>query len=185
MTDWVNIANSAVAPKAPVTSELVTALRDNTVVSTWEFYETVYDAALDGAVSVIETSNFQDGWEYGFIVDGLTSTLGGTQYLFVGFYDENSLSWSYRLFAAQSGSTSPFQKRFAAINLPRVAADRFQIYGFTDSSGESIIYGAGDNVVIGKLSFSWSSSASFDTPDGSSDSGTIKLYRRKENISDA
>lgn len=74
MTDWVDIANSAIAPKAPVTSELMTALRDNTVVTMWEDVVTFYDYSIDGAVLSATTPDFEDGWDYGITFEGLTAT---------------------------------------------------------------------------------------------------------------
>lgn len=206
MTDWVSIANSAVAPKAPVTSELVTALRDNTVVSTWEFYETVYDATLDGAVSVITTPNFEDGWEYAVrIIDWSTSS-GSTVYPCLGAYDEVNNEWVDNDFGS-SGTTSDLWGggQFMIINLPRIPAAQIHT---SASSGANTRYGTSvltntsitwapltwwrdastpkNNRVLRNLRFFWTDVQTPPHPPvAQSNAGVIKLYRRKENISDA
>lgn len=78
MTDWVDIANSAVAPKAPVTSELMNALRDNTITTMWETVATVYDSAIDGTVASVTTPTFEDGWDYGITFNNILCAAGGT-----------------------------------------------------------------------------------------------------------
>ena len=72
MTDWVDIANSAVAPKAPVTSELMNALRDNTITTMWEDVSVIYDFAVDGAVNSVTTPLLEDGWDYGLVFSDLS-----------------------------------------------------------------------------------------------------------------
>ena len=78
MTDWVGITNSAIAPKAPVTSELMTALRDNTVVTMWETVATIYDSAVDGNVDTIESPTLEDGWDYAIFFKDVFSFLEGS-----------------------------------------------------------------------------------------------------------
>lgn len=208
MTDWVNIANSAVAPKAPVTSELVTALRDNTVVSTWEFYETVYDATLDGAVSVITTSNFEDGWEYAIRIVDWSHNSGNYLYPCLGVYDEANNEWVDNFFGTDGTAASSWGgNQFMIINLPRVPAA--SIHGTAQTSSNPATTGPAlgafsktiswapqtwwtgastneNNRVLRNLRFFWTNTTTAPhTPIAQSDAGVIKLYRRKENVSDA
>jgi len=198
MTDWVSIANSAVAPKAPLTSELVTALRDNTVVSTWEFYETVYDFALDGAVSVITTSNFEDGWEYGFRIVDWSHNHTSNARPAIGFYDEINNEWDDVDAGFDLSNTGVWgNNQFMPLNLPRVPAATFQSPTQSATSpgpnqsiswAPQVIFSSGsyNNRVLRNVRFFWTDVSSPPHPPvGQTDSGVIKMYRRKENVSDA
>lgn len=195
MTDWVNIANSAVAPKAPVTSELVTALRDNTVVSTWEFYETVYDAALDGSVSLITTPNFEDGWEYGFRAESLGHSSGGSYAAGIDAYDETNNAWFpftstlYGISSSDAFSLLPM----SAPMLPRIPQTRLRTYEAqvfrrdSDGSGsvgfENIISNGALDRVWRNFRFSLTNGTTYGVVPITK--GKVLMYRRKENISDA
>jgi hypothetical protein len=202
MTDWVSIANSAVAPKAPVTSELVTALRDNTVVSTWEFYDTVYDYTLDGGVGVITTPNFEDGWEYGFRLLDLKQSSGDRIFV-VGAYDETNNEWSGQTLHqfSRPAETKFGGNSFLPIVLPRVPAVQFNAPDVQDENDEGISnwdqafralkFPSGvstkDKVIRNLRWYWWNGTGSVNSTATTVNftGGTILMYRRKENISDA
>jgi hypothetical protein len=201
MTDWVSIANSAVAPKAPVTSELVTALRDNTVVSTWEFYDTVYDYTLDGAVGVITTPNFEDGWEYGFRLLDLKQSTGDRHFV-VGAYDETNNEWSGKnLYVLKDPAETKFGgNSFVQIALPRVPAGSFYTSDVIDPNDRTVSWAGAlgytnfasgastKDKVIRNLRWYWwdgTGSVASTATTVNFTGGTILMYRRKENISDA
>lgn len=195
MTDWVSIANSSVAPKAPVTSELVTALRDNTVVSTWEFYDTVYDYTLDGSVSVITSPNFEDGWEYGFRHLNLVQNSGSSNYFVVGQYDEaNNESARRNTGSAWASGTLVGGNSLMTVAFPRVPGTSLGSCGGTESDNNINWFTALNPTwssnetdrVIRNFSWWWSTGANNYQQDGGSFAGgSILMYRRKENISDA
>lgn len=100
MTDWTTIADAQVDPKAPVTSELMTALRDNPlaiaagatgappIFSGWYPYDTVthgdgndgvfYDYSVDGAVSSVEVSGLDPRGEYLLALNGVDPQYAST-----------------------------------------------------------------------------------------------------------
>lgn len=99
MTDWTTITDSQVDPKAPVTSELMTALRDNPaalaeratgapyVESVWYPYNSdvvggsdgiIYDFDVDGGVNTVESPDFEAGYDYRFIISGWRHNSSGS-----------------------------------------------------------------------------------------------------------
>ena len=94
---WTNIPNADVAIGAPLSTALMTALRDNTEAiaeqpsgaiynqAMWHPYNGVeigdgndgvyYDNAVDGNVSSVDSPEFEDGYEYAAYMDGVA--MGG------------------------------------------------------------------------------------------------------------
>lgn len=63
--------------------------------SGWEFVETVWDYAADGAVTAITTSAFEDGYEYRIVgmEFGLTSAGSTGTYIYMQIQKESDSSW--------------------------------------------------------------------------------------------
>jgi hypothetical protein len=98
MTTWTTIVNEAVAVGGIPASSTVTALRDNPIsiaeqssgspvlFSGWQAYDKVsngdaargllWDFAVSGTRTSVETPNFEDGWEYRIIAIGLSASSG-------------------------------------------------------------------------------------------------------------
>lgn len=113
MADWTNITDTAVDPDAPLTSQLAYAWRDNPIAmgegaagapyvhTGWHPYNgvfvgdgvdgVVYDFAVHGAVADVVSPDFDDGYEYRFIFDGVSGTLGAMN---INLYGETSATYS-------------------------------------------------------------------------------------------
>ena len=98
MTTWTTIVNAAVDVGAIPASTTVTALRDNPIAiaeqssgspvlfAGWQVYDKVsngdaargllWDFAVSGTITSVETPNFEDGWEYRLVGIGLSATTG-------------------------------------------------------------------------------------------------------------
>jgi len=114
MTTWTTIVNAAVNIGGIPASSTVTAFRDNPIAiaeqssgspilfSGWQAYDKVsngdaargllWDFAVSGTRTSVETPNFEDGWEYRIIAIGLSASTGGGGGR-VDLYGETSASW--------------------------------------------------------------------------------------------
>lgn len=103
MTDYVNVTNTQVQPKAPGTSELITALRDNPIAITEGSTGAprIADAVFSGQRSSTDTNSYNIDEEYGGLwVEFIAWTgSGGTDAteLEISFSDDDEVSWSSKL----------------------------------------------------------------------------------------
>ena len=172
-SDWTDISNSNIDQDSPATETLFQAIRDNINASQWNYYDdstgVIYDFAVDGAVSVITTPDFEDGYDYGF----------------VGFFSPNSFfsvtpeaEWDIDGYTAigspydDEGDTERLKSQFFPYFLgPRA--------GFPSSGGGTIAYGTlvslstSANDVINKLRWTFSSPTT---------AGKIIMLRRHNNL---
>lgn len=118
MTTWTTIVNAAVAVGGIPASSTVTAFRDNPIAiaeqssgspimfSGWQAYDKVsngdaargllWDFAVSGTRTSVETPNFEDGWEYRIVAIGISATTGsGAGRLEI--YGETSASFEFFL----------------------------------------------------------------------------------------
>ena len=99
MTTWTTIVNAAVAVGGIPASSTVTAFRDNPIAiaeqssgspilfAGWQAYDKVsngdaargllWDFAVSGTRTSVETPNFDDGWEYRIVAIGISATTSG------------------------------------------------------------------------------------------------------------
>lgn len=85
MTDWTTITDSQVDPKAPVTSELMTALRDNPAAITEGATGApkIQTAAIqDAAVNRVKLKTATNSGSYSFGGDGGSVTINMDSYSF-------------------------------------------------------------------------------------------------------
>ena len=114
MTTWTTIVNPAVAVGGIPASSTVTAFRDNPIAiaeqssgspvlfAGWQAYDKVsngdaargllWDFAVSGTRTSVETPNFEDGWEYRIIAIGLSASAGNGAGR-VEIYGETSATW--------------------------------------------------------------------------------------------
>ena len=140
MTTWTTIVNAAVNVGGIPASSTVTAFRDNPIAiaeqssgspimfSGWQAYDKVsngdaargllWDFAVSGTRTSVETPNFEDGWEYRLIAIGLSSSSGGGGGR-VDMYGETSASWIGILNFGTMG-TGDFSSFDAEFLLPRL-----------------------------------------------------------------
>lgn len=146
MTAWTTISNALVAVGAIPRSTVITALRDNPLaiaeassgapinVSGWHPYDKVtvgdgkdgviYDFAVSGALTDVETPNFVDGYEYrlfGVISGGLSS---------IELYREVAADW-----IASSTTTISVGWHDYEISMPRLAKTAHLMRGAYSRTG--------------------------------------------------
>lgn len=140
MTTWTTIVNAAVNVGGIPASSTVTAFRDNPIAiaeqssgspimfSGWQAYDKVsngdaargllWDFAVSGTRTSVETPNFEDGWEYRIIGIGLSASAGGGGGR-VDLYGETSATWDSISGFGQM-STGDFSSFDVELLLPRL-----------------------------------------------------------------
>ncbi len=140
MTTWTTIVNAAVAVGGIPASTTVTAFRDNPIAiaeqssgspvlfAGWQAYDKVangdaargllWDFAVSGTRTSVETPNFEDGWEYRIIAIGLSASAGGGGGR-VDIYGETSASWGI-ISSFGLMSTGDFSSFDVELLLPRL-----------------------------------------------------------------
>ncbi len=209
MTTWLEIANGDVDQDSPVTQPLMTGLRDNVraaaegatgapVLSAgWHPFDKsdtdstevgdVYDFSDDGSVATITSPTFEDGYEYAFIFDGVSSNNASATTLNIALYRDTSAAYS-SAFAIMSGLTGASELVFGTlqVQLPRVA--RWMHSTKWIAEGHSIVatslsVTSGTDATISVSAKQTVSAARFSFDFGSFDAGTIRMLRRREYVS--
>lgn len=198
MTTWTTISGAAVAVGGIPSSATVTALRDNpsalaegasgapVMVSGWHPVDKVtigdgktgliYDHAVNGNVLNKVSPDFEDGYEYKFLVFGLSHNgVGGANLLRVQVDTTGGGVYTTILdLAVASGSSISYELEFIA---PRIAdANLFAIFRNKTAATTTILNTSlGSSVKIFKVRFTT------DEPSSASlDAGRIWMFRRRE-----
>lgn len=185
MASFTDIPTASLAVGKPVTSSLVTSLRDNTLAAVWHPYNKttigdantglVYDFSVSGTVSTIVTPDFVDGYEYMLVFDGISHNSGTTPtYLQMELYRETSAAYTSAK-TLEAGNASPAVIS-GQVLLPWVRSARVSqlaIPQFTSGIfGSDAVLGfdltTSQKVTKARLSYS----------SGSVDAGKVYLYRR-------
>ena len=199
MATWRDIAPSEDAVNAPATSQLAKAWTSNVIATAecadgapymqtaWHPHDgtfegdggdgVVYDFATDGAVSSIDIETWEDGYEYGFIFDGL----------------EQSASFDINVYAYRNGaysspvvligaSTDPYNGGIMYAPRPFVPSYR-RVLHF-----ESAIFSNGANytedpllIDTSGIAVSWDG-ISLEPAGGTFDAGRLIMVKRKAYI---
>lgn len=172
MADYVTITDAQVDPEAPITSELMSALRDNPIaiaegapgaprVNICE-RTLIYDNG--GNVSTIESDDFEDGFYYRFIFENVETDGGnGDNYIALDFMKESDSSYvgtfgSTYLKVGYFSSGTPVRKTNGVVTVfaPRVLSNHFFAHGFFATGIETNIFSgdtdgqfAGGRVYVG------------------------------------
>ncbi|HAF38622.1 MAG TPA: hypothetical protein DCG72_06510 [Gammaproteobacteria bacterium] len=209
MTTWLEIANGDVDQDSPVTQPLMTGLRDNVraaaegatgapVLSAgWHPFDKgdtdstevgdVYDFSDDGTVSTITSPTFEDGYEYAFIFDGISSSNASVTAMNILLYRDTTAAYSSAI-PVMSGLTSNTELIFGTlqVQLPRVArwmhSTKWIAEGHT-IIGSTLTLTSGVDATISTAAKQTVSAARFSFDLGSFDAGTIRMIRRREYIS--
>ena len=211
MTTWTTIVNAAVNVGGIPASSTVTAFRDNPIAiaeqssgspvlfAGWQAYDKVsngdaargllWDFAVSGTRTSVETPNFEDGWEYRIVAIGISATTSGGQGR-VEIYGETSAAWDgFLAFGSMAaGDFSSFDAEFLLPRLVKNAHHARSNGGFVTAAGvwtEAITPGVATvpnatkyfataqkvlkvRVLIGSA------------PGNSLDAGKVYLFRRRE-----
>lgn len=158
MTTWTTIVNAAVAVGGIPASSTVTAFRDNPIAiaeqssgspvlfAGWQAYDKVsngdaargllWDFAVSGTRTSVETPNFEDGWEYRIVAIGISATTSGGQGR-VEIYGETSATWdNFLAFGSMAaGDSSSFDAEFLLPRLVKNAHHARSNGGFVTAAG--------------------------------------------------
>lgn len=175
-SDWTDIPNNNIDQDSPATETLLTAIRDNINAAQWNYYDdstgVIYDFAVDGAVSVITTPDFEDGYDYAFIGFVLPN----------GFFQLTpEAEWDIDGYSSIIGNLGSVQNRpepqlFSGNITPYMMAPRA---GFPSSNGGTRTYGTlisvstSANDVVNKIRWTFSSPTT---------AGKIIMLRRHNNL---
>ena len=197
MTTWTTISGAAVAVGGIPSSATVTALRDNpsaiaegasgapVMVSGWHPVDKVtigdgktgliYDHAVDGNVLNKVSPDFEDGYEYKFLVFGLSHNgfAGADQLRVQVDTTGGGVYTTISDIVVASGSSISYELEFIA---PRIAdANLFAIFRNKTAATTTILNTSlGSSVKIFKVRFIT------EEPSASLDAGRIWMFRRRE-----
>ncbi len=197
MATWTSISNSALAVGGIPSSVTVTALRDNPeaiaeaatgapIVQTgWHpigkvtvgdaASALIYDSAVNGTVASVITPDFEDGYEYRILVDGVTHNDGLTNRGFLMDLDDGGYT---TIIDRGSVSSTSSQNLDIEILMPRLGKTRsFVRYIYQNGSSSAVldagfIASGGAKIIRARIRFT----------SGSIDSGKIWLFRCREYV---
>jgi hypothetical protein len=204
---WTNISNAAVAVGGIPSSATVTALRDNpgamaeaatgapVIFAGWHPVDKetvgdgktglIYDHAVNGTVSEIVTSDFEDGYEYRLLGERLSHNSGSSRGLRIQAYAETAGSY-FTGFTTATVTASALVTFDAEFRLPRLARHAHILKVIAASSTISTLLDANRDGVFGvfledngaekllraRITFS------ADSIDG----GRVWMFRRREYV---
>ncbi len=203
MTSYSAIANSEIDQDSPVTEPLLTKIRDNPIAisegatgapidqAMWHPYDStavsdgndglIYDHAVDGTVSTIVSPDFVDGYEYLFLVEGLSYTLGASSNLTLEFYEETNAAYSgATTLGTSTVTTSSFYGFIHVIGPRRVQKAHFAHHCLALVASAGSLGSAQNSTAVNvdataqkilRVRFDWSA--------GDNDGGKIWMYRRR------
>lgn len=210
MTTWLEIANGDIDQDSPVTQPLMTGLRDNVraaaegssgapVLSVgWHPYDKadtdgvevgdVYDFSDDGAVASVESPTFEDGYEYAFVIDGVSSSGAATEFRISLYRDTDAAYFTDQAILSGFTAATEVMQGIIQVEWPRISkyvhgtkwiseghVFRVDSGTVTVSSGLDTQFSDATKQTVSKARFS------FDT--GNLDAGTIRMLRRREYVS--
>lgn len=190
-TDVSDTGNSADGEVVTFTFD---AIRDLMALSnTWHPYDrttisgsedgVIYDSAVDGSVSTIESPDFESGYEYMFRFDrvGASSTGGTLRY---EMYVDGTASYSSVYTLSRALTSTRFAYGDLIIPKPKASLYAHEAYsylldsttiGYVSVTPERVSYNLASPFTVGKIRFSLSAQQF--------NSGKIYMFRRREGIS--
>ena len=161
MTAFTDILNGQIDQDSPVTQPLMTAYRDNLLASlegdltapvdqnNWHPYNKVlngdanngriWSLAVDGAVAVLTTPDFVDGFDYLFLFDRINASTGTNNILRVNFFKETGGAYSglQNLSTIDNGAGGVPMTGYLQFDSPRLVRPSHIICGVVLSSAIS------------------------------------------------
>lgn len=210
MTSYTAITEAETNPEAPLTSVLAKRFRDNPIAISegatsspitragWHPYNkitvgdantgVIYSFPTNGTLATITSPDFEDGYDYAFVLDLIKPAGGGGSPLSINLYRETSAGYAGTVTASVSVSTS--NGLIGWVELPFVRQSRVSHiidYRSTDYNGTNRIspsvsagisavnHATSQKILRAQISFSGQSVTGY-----SAGTGTITMYRRKE-----
>lgn len=212
MADYNAILDTQIEPDAPLTAQLGAQFRDNPiaiaerapsspiVVTEWHYYDAIaqadgstgiiYDHAVDGDVATITSPDFEAGWEYGFLLEGVSrSSASGANLLRI---TSNLSAGTPLLRLMTSIAPADTSLLFGRFHLPRCgmveeiklihltaiyrSVDGFSFIDPETDQGRDIQYAAsGTASRVTSVVFSWGGTSVFD-------GGVIRMIKRRQQL---
>ena len=199
MTTYTTLTNAALAVGAIPSSSKLTTLRDNPIamaeaaagapinVMGWHPVDKVtvgdgkqgkiYDRALNGTVASVVTPDFEDGYEYRIVAEGVSHNSGSNQSLQVDFFFTPTTGYATQISFGANSSSVGFGLDVTFL-MPRLTksfhwASFFGISGGTLYTAAHVIgqsTGFDEKILRARIKFS----------SGSIDDGKMWLFRRRE-----
>lgn len=201
------VSDSQIGHKKGITLQQGRALRDNpkgmaqgatdspVIFAGWHPYNLTevggtetgvfYDFAVHGAQASAESPDFEDGFEYAFVFNGISSSAAATEFRMSLYRDTDA---AYFTDAAIMASMSVSAEEVYGIirvewprNEKRVHAARWIQTGhvFRTDSG-AVTVSSGNDASFSDATFQTTSKARFRFDSGNIDAGTITMLRRRE-----
>lgn len=189
MPTFTDITTASLAVDKPITSAMMTALRDNALAAVWHPYNKstigdantglVYDHAVTGAVANVETPTFEDGYEYRIILRGVSHSSGSDQSLSISLYAATSASYVLAgLISTATAGTPNTISGFIELSSVRASIRAHPIFaavGFADGTPP---FTAPVSAVCDVTTAQQVSKARINFASGNFDAGQVYLYRR-------
>ena len=196
---WLTLINALFLPGKPILGSTGIALRDNIeaghraaagapigINAGWHPYDRtvisgtetglIYDFGVHGAVSAIDTPDFEDGFEYALVVRGLSrSGAIGTE-LILSLYLATSASWA-QVFSNGGGDPTATQDAYLEILTPRIVSRIHPVNAFARSNGSGEVNSAG-SVLLYNATAQKIGKARLSSFSATIDDGKVYLYRR-------
>lgn len=200
MTTYVTIPDTDVDTDSPVTVPLMTALRDNQISiaeggpdavvnqAFWHPYDmefvddgndgVIYDHGVDGALSTVTSPDFEDGYSYLFVFNGLS---GGTGNFTINPYKETGAGYIGTGTLDNFAAPANIYHGEVCMLLPRLSARAHSILGWMELNGTDATSTAGMVDLRARLTTADKIlRVQFAIATGSLDAGTITMLRRRE-----
>lgn len=201
MTTYTTIPNSDIDQDSPVTQPLLTALRDNVAATAegasnspvifagWHPYDlttvggsgdgVIYDSAVDGVTTTIDSPDFADGFEYAFVFSAIDHNQVSAVDLRLALYRETDAAYFTATSIASSVANAANCYGVLRVPYPRLAKEVHPVtweVNFAENGADYSTTGVtfADATVqkITRARFTWSA--------GSFEAGTITMLRRRE-----
>lgn len=199
MATYTDPSTIGTSPNDPVTSEFGTAALDNPIAiaegafgapinqTGWYPYNlttvggtedgVIYDFTVDGAVTILDSPDFVDGYEYGFLFRNMSSTAALTVTMQLEREDNNTYSAAETIMTTLSAVNEV--SSFVQVLFPRVGvASRTSAIVTTSDTSAPATASFNGEVPSRKML-----SARFNFSGGSLDAGSVVMVRRREFIS--
>ena len=210
MTSYTAITEAETNPEAPLTSVLAKRFRDNPIAISegatsspitragWHPYNkitvgdantgVIYSFPTNGTLATVTTPDFEDGYEYAFLVDQIRPAGGAGSNLSINLYRETSAAYAGTTSFGFSVGTSNFLLGWVELLLPRetrvghmITFNMIEYRGSNQttpnqaSSGVTgVTHATAQKILRAQFGFSGQSIT------GGTGVGTITMFRRKE-----
>jgi hypothetical protein len=191
-TDVSDTGNSA---DGEVVTFLLSDIANLNLRSSWHPYDltsptgtetgTIYDFSVDGAVASVESPTFEDGYEYAFVFDGVSSSAAATEFRMSLYRDTDAAYFTDTAILSGFTVSSEVMQGIIHVQYPRLS--KYVHSCVPLSAGHVFRVDAGTVTVSSGLTASFSdatkqttSKARFRFDTGNIDAGTIQMLRRRE-----